>query len=168
MPRALTTTLRRWGLTPPLAVIILASAVTVGALTRPGATESAAPSGYREPTPDDGGVDVDVVDDEGDTYRRGNRPAGRRGGSEPAPAPATITIRDFAFDGPASVAAGTSLTVTNGDGVPHTLTFRSGQADTGTLDGGASATIVAPDEPGTYAFFCRIHPSMEGEIEITA
>ncbi len=118
-----------------------------------------------EPNPDDRGS------------RNGNR-TGDRGAApedgqvDESPAPvvpvptATITIQDFAFQAPATAAPGSAITVTNADDAAHTLTFRTGEADTGTVAGGQQTTINAPTAPGTYQFFCQIHPSMEGEIEV--
>ena len=78
-----------------------------------------------------------------------------------------MAIEDFAFTGPQSVAPGASIQVTNFDDAAHTLTFRSGDIDTGhrrrTVQ---TATVAAPSAPGTYDFFCSIHPSMEGRITV--
>src|SRR6266446_2766717 len=53
-----------------------------------------------------------------------------------------ISIKNFAFSpNPIAVKAGTTLTVTNGDGTKHTLTADDKNFDTGELDGGAKATV---------------------------
>jgi plastocyanin len=92
--------------------------------------------------------------------------------ASPAASPATgataeVTIVDFAFD-PAElrVAAGTTVTWTNQDGVPHTATAEDGSFDTGTIDGGASAshTFAAP---GTFAYVCAFHPTMTGIVAVS-
>jgi plastocyanin len=152
--------------------LILAGGLAAGiALARPGDNDVAAGQavGAAEAAVDGrapasratrGGVD--------DAYA-GDQPADADAGAEPAAGAvqvAAFEIRDFAFSGPATVAPGAQLTVTNADTAPHTLTFRSGGVDTGTLDGGASTTIVAPTEPGTYEFFCAIHPSMVGSVTV--
>ncbi len=161
----------------PFAIIVAAGLAAGLGLARPATSNQAqpgtepAPAPVTEPEPDTGG-----------SYRSGNR-TGSRGGNagqptpDPAPvdggqqpgagAEAAITIEDFAYDGATSVAAGSTVTVTNRDGVAHTLSLRSGQADTGTIDGGATSTLSVPTAPGTYAYFCRIHPAMAGEIEVT-
>ncbi|MEM9133961.1 MAG: cupredoxin domain-containing protein [Actinomycetota bacterium] len=97
----------------------------------------------------------------------GGAPAAEGAAPAPAPAaPAAVTIADFAFATPASVASGQPIVVTNNDSAPHTLTFVDGSLDTGTIDGGGQAQITAP-APGTYAFFCEIHPSMTGELVVS-
>lgn len=77
---------------------------------------------------------------------------------------ATITISDFAFGDPITVAPGTEVTVTNADGAPHSVTSSDAGFTSGILDPGASGSITAPSEPGTYAFVCAVHPSMTGEL----
>ena len=59
--------------------------------------------------------------------------------------------------------AGTTLTVTNADSDPHTLTADDGSFDTGRIDPGTSATITL-DQPGTYTYHCNFHESMTGTI----
>ncbi len=79
---------------------------------------------------------------------------------------AAIEIADFGFGGTLVVAPGETITVTNRDGAPHTVTSVDDVFNTGTIDGGGATTFVAPSEPGTYPFFCAIHPSMQGELVV--
>ena len=113
-----------------------------------------------------------------------------RSGSSPGPAPAatapaaaatvadeptaatpadtpTIRIEGFAFDQGIQVAAGQTVQVVNVDGAPHTLTADDRSFDTGVLSGGASGTFTAPTAPGTYSFFCELHPSMTGTFTVS-
>ena len=84
----------------------------------------------------------------------------------PAPgAAAVMTIADFGFS-PLTVAAGATVTVTNNDGVPHTVTAVGGEFATGLIDAGASIAFVAPTQPGTYSFFCDVHPAMQGTLVV--
>lgn len=91
------------------------------------------------------------------------------GGPAPAAAPATVTIGNFTF-GPTAltVAPGTTVTWVNADDTPHTVvaadtrTFRSKALDT---DERFSFTF---SQPGTYAYFCSIHPHMTGKIVVKA
>lgn len=83
-----------------------------------------------------------------------------------APAAAPVTIQDFAFAGGGTVAPGAAVPVVNADSVAHTLTAEDRSFDTGTLDSGGRATITAPTAPGTYRFFCTIHPSMKGTLTV--
>lgn len=81
-------------------------------------------------------------------------------------AAAPVTIQDFAFAGGGTVAPGAAVQVVNADSVAHTLTAEDRSFDTGTLDSGGRATITAPTAPGTYRFFCTIHPSMKGTLTV--
>ena len=87
--------------------------------------------------------------------------------TQPAAVAAGITIQNFSF-GPAelTVPAGTTLTVTNADSDPHTLTADDGSFDTGRIEPGVSATITL-DQPGTYTYHCNFHESMTGTIIVT-
>jgi plastocyanin len=79
-----------------------------------------------------------------------------------------IVIDNFAFS-PArlTVPRGTRLTWTNRDDDPHTVTstadpkaFKSPALDTG------ESFAVTFDKPGTYQYFCSIHPHMVGTIVV--
>ncbi|HZT51111.1 MAG TPA: cupredoxin family copper-binding protein [Stellaceae bacterium] len=85
-----------------------------------------------------------------------------------AAAPAGVTISGFAF-APATltVPRGTTVTWTNEDDEPHTVAsaddprrFKSGALDTGDR---FSFTF---DTPGTYKYFCTIHPHMQGVVVV--
>jgi plastocyanin len=78
---------------------------------------------------------------------------------------AAMTIADFGFS-PVTVAAGATVTVTNADGAPHTVTAVGGEFATGLIDAGATATFVAPTQPGTYTFFCEVHPTMQATLVV--
>ncbi|GJM38693.1 MAG: hypothetical protein DHS20C19_20600 [Acidimicrobiales bacterium] len=75
-----------------------------------------------------------------------------------------IDIAGFAFSAPPTTAGGTTIDVTNSDGAAHTLTARDGSFDTGLLSGGDRGTFTTPLAPGTYEFFCELHPSMTGTL----
>lgn len=81
---------------------------------------------------------------------------------------AAIDIAEFAFGNPITVSGGTAINVTNRDGVAHTLTATDGGFDTGSIGGNGTAGLVAPTAPGTYSFFCSIHPSMQGSLTVTS
>jgi plastocyanin len=87
------------------------------------------------------------------------------GDPEPAAASAAMTIADFGFS-PVTVAAGATVTVTNADGAPHTVTAVGGEFATGLIDAGATVAFVAPTQPGTYTFFCDVHPTMQGTLVV--
>ena len=78
---------------------------------------------------------------------------------------ATITIADFAFDGPATVAVGDTVEVVNEDSAGHTWTATGGEFDSGTLDSGATFDFTF-EEAGEFDYFCSIHPTMTGTITV--
>ena len=85
--------------------------------------------------------------------------------SRPATAP-EVKIDNFSF-GPATltVAAGTTVTWTNRDDISHTVVstesaFKSKAVDT---DEKFSYTFA---KPGTYSYFCSIHPKMTGKVVV--
>lgn len=85
-----------------------------------------------------------------------------------APAPqktsTTVSIDNFSFTPmELTISAGTPVTWTNKDDVPHTVVsvdhkFKSQVLDT---DEKFSFTFTAP---GTYEYFCSVHPKMVGKI----
>lgn len=78
-----------------------------------------------------------------------------------------VAIQGFAFKPNAlPIAAGTSVSWTNGDTTAHTVTFKDGGPDCGNLNTGGSATIVF-SAPGTYNYFCKIHPNMTGTVTVS-
>ena len=79
-----------------------------------------------------------------------------------------VKIDNFSF-GPATltVSVGTSVTWTNRDDIPHTVVssddpkaFKSKVLDT---DEKFSFTF---SKPGTYPYFCSIHPKMTGKVVV--
>jgi plastocyanin len=91
-------------------------------------------------------------------------------GSAPAvlAADADVAVANFAFD-PQSVTVnvGDSVTWTNGDAEAHTATGDGGSFDTGSIAGGASASVTF-DTAGTFAYICSIHPTMTGTVVVEA
>ncbi|KAA0111122.1 cupredoxin domain-containing protein [Mycolicibacterium sp. P1-5] len=81
----------------------------------------------------------------------------------PAPGP-TISITDMKFSSPPPVPPGAKVTVTNSDGVEHTVTADSGSAFNVEVDEKGTATFTAPSQPGTYAYHCNYHPTMHGQL----
>jgi plastocyanin len=82
-------------------------------------------------------------------------------------AAATITIKDFEYGEPITVAPGAVVAVVNMDAAPHTVTAEQGQAFDLQLGGnGATGTFTAPSEPGTYPYICTYHPNMKGTLTV--
>ena len=95
-------------------------------------------------------------------------PGARAGGAaDKAPGGIEVKIDNFKF-GPmtTTVAAGTTVTWTNDDDVPHTVvsddktTFKSKALDTGEH---FSYTFA---KPGKYTYFCSVHPKMIAEVVV--
>ena len=92
---------------------------------------------------------------------------GRAGRSAAAPpGNAVVKIDNFSF-GPAdiTITAGTTVTWTNNDDVPHVVAsedkvFKSKALDT---DDRFSFTFT---KPGTYNYYCAIHPKMTAKIVV--
>jgi plastocyanin len=96
-------------------------------------------------------------------------PSGASSGISPSTGTGTssITIKDFAFGDPLTVAAGATVTITNMDSAAHTVTADEGSAfDTEVKGGGGTASFVAPTKPGTYAYHCTFHPGMHGTLVV--
>jgi plastocyanin len=87
-------------------------------------------------------------------------------GSSASPAAVVIHISKFAYQVPASVSPGATVTVMNMDGEAHTVTADSGSAFDIKIDPGASSTFTAPMKPGTYAFHCTYHGNMHGTLVV--
>jgi amicyanin len=86
----------------------------------------------------------------------------------PAPQAAHVTIGNFTF-GPAAltVKAGTTVTWLNGDDIPHTVVAADKQAfRSKVLDSGEAFSFTFT-QPGTYPYFCSIHPHMTGKVVVT-
>lgn len=83
----------------------------------------------------------------------------------PSGATASITIADFTFTGPDSVAVGTTVTVTNEDGVSHTFTSEDDVFDSDAIATGESFQFTF-DESGEYTYFCKFHPQMTGTLNV--
>ncbi len=63
------------------------------------------------------------------------------------------------------VAQGDTVTWTNDDFVPHTVTARDSSFDSQSINAGAKWSWVA-SKPGTHPYFCTFHPIMQGTIEV--
>ena len=74
----------------------------------------------------------------------------------------SVTIKGMKFSPAAlSVAAGDTITFTNGDAMPHTA---SGSAfDTGTIAAGKSKKVTV-SAAGSHGYTCKLHPSMKGKV----
>jgi plastocyanin len=77
---------------------------------------------------------------------------------------ATVVIDAFVYLMPETVRAGEPITVRNDDHADHTLTADDGSFSV-FVAGDDSATLVVT-APGTYPFYCRVHPDMRGVLQV--
>jgi amicyanin len=87
-----------------------------------------------------------------------------------AEAPATtVSIDNFTFTPPTvTVKAGTTVTWSNKDDIPHGIASANGaftKSKALDTDDSYSFTFTTP---GTYQYFCYIHPHMTGTIVVEA
>lgn len=86
-----------------------------------------------------------------------------------AAAETSVDIVDFAFSPSAvTVDAGDTVVWTNTGAAPHTATSDAGQADSwdsGTLGTGQTFSHTF-STPGTFTYFCAIHPFMRGTVTV--
>jgi plastocyanin len=88
--------------------------------------------------------------------------------ANPTKSEAQITIDNFSFSPPQiTVAVGTRVTWTNRDDIPHTVVdsddpraMKSEPLDTG------EDFAFTFDKPGTYRYFCSLHPHMQGMVVV--
>ena len=80
-----------------------------------------------------------------------------------------VAVRDYAFSpGTLTVPAGTTVTWTNYDVAPHTVTEVSGPVPVSSpeLHQGQSWSFTF-EQPGTYRYYCAVHPNMLGSVVVT-
>jgi plastocyanin len=100
-------------------------------------------------------------------------PAPSTGFSESEPAPSgqaaraeKVEIVDFVYEpDPVVVQIGGKVTWINQDSAPHTATADDGSFDTGTLEQGKLKSETFK-QAGTYTYFCEVHPTMHGTVEV--
>jgi plastocyanin len=89
-------------------------------------------------------------------------------GADSSAAPNQVTIDNFAFSPQTlTVSVGTKVTWINRDDVPHTATssVKPRVFDSKALDTDDKFSFVFT-APGTYPYFCEVHPHMTGEIVV--
>jgi plastocyanin len=80
----------------------------------------------------------------------------------------TINVDNFSFS-PATVtvSAGTTVTWTNHDDIPHNIVEKDQKFKSKALDTDDSFTHTFT-EAGTYEYFCGLHPKMIGKVIVEA
>jgi plastocyanin len=89
-------------------------------------------------------------------------------GADSSAAPNQVTIDNFSFNPKTlTVPVGTKVTWINRDDVPHTATSSAKPTvfDSKALDTDEKFSFVFT-APGTYPYFCAVHPHMTGEIVV--
>jgi plastocyanin len=98
---------------------------------------------------------------------------GDQSAGDNAPAPSGDAVRaekveivEFTYEpDPVTIEAGGKVTWINRDAAPHTATADDGSFDTETLEEGKLKSETFK-QPGTYPYFCEIHPDMRGTVEV--
>jgi plastocyanin len=87
--------------------------------------------------------------------------------AQPAKAQAVL-IRVFAFTPQVlTVAPGTTVTWTNADEDPHTVTASDKSFHSAALDAGDRFSFTFT-KPGIFPYFCSLHPQMTGKVIVKA
>ena len=78
----------------------------------------------------------------------------------------TVSIDNFSF-GPAklTVAAGTTVTWSNRDDIPHTVVSTDGLFNSKVRDTDEKFSYTFA-KAGTYPYYCSVHPKMTGKVVV--
>ena len=86
----------------------------------------------------------------------------------PAPTAAAVTIGNFTFKNQViTVKAGTTITWTNADDIPHTVVSSTGAFKSKVLDSGDKYSFTFA-KPGQFGYYCSLHPHMTGTVIVKA
>jgi plastocyanin len=116
----------------------------------------------------EGGEDMSMAEGDEDAADEGGENAASEESAVMTGA-AAVDIAGFAFNPPTlEVAVGDTVTWTNSDSAPHTVTQQpSGSGfQSGTLNQGASFSFTF-EAPGTYDYFCEFHSGMTGQVIVS-
>ena len=85
---------------------------------------------------------------------------------QPSAANAEVKIDNFVF-GPQTITvpAGTTVTWTNHDDIPHTVVSTDGIFKSKVRDTDEKFSYKF-DKAGTYSYFCSVHPKMTGKVVV--
>jgi plastocyanin len=83
------------------------------------------------------------------------------------PAETRVTIDNFTFKPETiTIPKGTKLEWENDDDIPHTVVETKGKFLSPALDTEDKYAFTF-DVPGTYEYFCSLHPHMKGKVVVT-
>jgi plastocyanin len=146
------------GLKPLLAAAMVALSLGLVAC---GGSGSSSTSSEAETAPPTGGSDTGEGQPQGEESTESEpAPSGEAAKSE------KVQIVEFTYEpDPVVVQVGGKVTWQNEDTAPHTATADDGSFDTGIIEKGklGSATFK---EAGTFTYFCEVHPTMHGTVEV--
>jgi plastocyanin len=78
----------------------------------------------------------------------------------------SVDIKNFSFGDPLTVSVGTTVTWTNQDTAPHTVTQSGGNGfQSGKIDPGASFSYTFK-EAGTFDYYCEYHANMKSTVTV--
>jgi plastocyanin len=84
-----------------------------------------------------------------------------------SPNDVTVSISNFTFKpGDLHVKVGTKVTFKNDDDIPHRVAATDGSFYSKALDTDDVASFTF-SKAGTFAYFCTLHPRMQGKIIVT-
>jgi plastocyanin len=108
----------------------------------------------------------------GGQYNHGSMMGGYQQNPAQQGAPVTgvthMNMQNFAYQmANIQVRAGTTVTWKNQDSVPHSVTFKNGMKDSGLLYQGQSFSYTF-NTPGTYHYYCTVHPNMVATVTVVS
>ncbi|HEY3929596.1 MAG TPA: cupredoxin family copper-binding protein [Candidatus Koribacter sp.] len=78
----------------------------------------------------------------------------------------TVTIDNFVFQPMTiEIPRGTTVTWINKDDIPHVVASTTGKFKSRAIDTDGTFTFTF-SEPGTYEYYCSVHPKMTGKIVV--
>ena len=108
----------------------------------------------------------------GGQYNHGGMMGGYQQNPSQQGAPVTgvthMNMQNFAYQYTnMQVRAGTTVTWTNQDSAPHSVTFKNGMKESGLLYQGQSFSYTF-NTPGTYQYYCTVHPYMVATVTVVS
>ena len=100
------------------------------------------------------------------TLQTGGRAQNKAAAQDSKPAPVEVKIDNFSFT-PATITVpvGTTVRWTNRDDIPHTVVSNDQKFESKALDTDDQYSYTFT-KPGTYPYFCSIHPKMTGKVVV--
>ena len=89
-----------------------------------------------------------------------------RASDQPSAANVAVKIDNFVFGPQAiTVPVGTTVTWTNSDDIPHTAVSTDGVFKSKVMDTDENFSYTFT-KPGTYPYYCSVHPKMTGQVVV--